>query len=357
MTSLIFSTKNILGQRKSASNHMLLSEIAQYLGGVLIGLDRDISGASTIEEATSADITFLANPKYRDKVQETSAGGIIVAEELGITIPQIIAKDPYLCFARAVNLIYPERPFTPGISPQAYVHPDAEVDETACIFPHVYIGQRAKISKRCVLYPGCFIGEGVSIGENTTVHPNVVVYDGCILGKECIMHAGVVIGSDGFGFAWDGKKHFKIPQKGIVIIGDYVEIGSNCTIDRAALTSTRIGSDVKMDNLVQIGHNVTIGDHTIIVAQSGVAGSASIGRSVILAAQSGVAGHISVGDGCTAAARAGVATDLPPGKIVSGFPAIDHRQWLRAQNVYKDLPGLVKRIRALERRLDGIDND
>lgn len=336
---------------------MLLSEIAQHLGGVLIGIDRDISGASTIEDATSADITFLANPKYRDKVKETSAGAIIVGEKLDISIPQIIAENPYLYFARAVSLIFPEKPVTPGISPQAYVHQDAAVDETACIFPHVYIAQGAEISKGCVLYPGCFIGDGACIGENTTLHPNVVVYDGCILGKECIVHAGVVIGSDGFGFVWDGEKHFKIPQKGIVIIGDHVEIGSNCTIDRAALTSTRIGSDVKMDNLVQIGHNVTIGDHTIIVAQSGVAGSARIGRSVILAAQSGVAGHISVGDGCTAAGRAGVASDLPPGKIVSGFPAIDHRQWLRAQNVYKDLPGLVKRIRALERRLDALDND
>jgi len=336
---------------------MLLSEIAKHLGGVLIGIDQDISGASTIEEATPSDITFLANPKYRDKVHETSAGAIISGEKLETDIPQIIAKDPYLCFARMVSLLYPEKPIIEGISEQAYVHPDAEVDENACIFPHVYIAQGATISGGCVIYPGCFIGEGASIGRNTTLHPNVVVYDRCILGRECIVHAGVVIGSDGFGFTWDGEKHFKIPQKGIVIIGDYVEIGSNCTIDRAALTSTRIGSDVKMDNLVQIGHNVTIGDHTIIVAQSGVAGSARIGTGVVLAAQSGVAGHISVGDGCTAAGRAGVTSDLPPGKIVSGFPAIDHRQWLRAQNVYKDLPELVKRIRALERRLDAIDSD
>ncbi len=336
---------------------MLLSEIARHLGGVLIGPDRDITGASTIEDAASADITFLANPKYREKVNETAAGGIIVGERLDIPIAQIIAENPYLGFARTVSLIYPDRPVTPGISPQAYVHPNASVDETACIFPHVYIGEGAEISKGCVLYPGCFIGEGARIGENTTLHPNVTVYDGCILGKGCIIHAGVVIGSDGFGFAWDGEKHFKIPQKGIVIIGDHVEIGSNCTIDRAALTSTRIGSDVKMDNLVQIGHNVTVGDHTIIVAQAGVAGSARIGKGVVLAAQSGVAGHISVGDGCTAAGRAGIASDLPPGKTVSGFPAIDPRQWLRAQNVYKDRPALVKRIRELERRLDALDND
>lgn len=336
---------------------MLLSELAQHLGGVLKGHDRDISGVSTLEEAKGSDITFLANPKYKDKVFDTSAGAIIVGEDLDIPLPQIIVGNPYLSFAGAVNLLYPEKQHAAGISEQAFVHRDAHVDETACIYPHVYIGQNARVTKDCIIYPGCFIGDNATIGEATTLHPNVVIYDGCILGSHCIIHAGVVIGSDGFGFVWDGEKHFKIPQKGVVIIGDHVEIGSNCTIDRAALTSTRIGSDVKMDNLVQIGHNVTIGDHTIIVAQSGVAGSAKIGRSVVLAAQSGVAGHITVGDGCTAAGRAGVASDLAPGKIVSGFPAMDHRQWLRAQKVYKDLPNLLKRVRDLERRLDALDSD
>lgn len=336
---------------------MLLSEIAHCLEGTLKGRDRDIAGASTIEEATGTDITFLANPKYKDKVLRTSAGAIITGEKLDTPASLIIVANPYLSFAGAVNLLYPEKQHAFGISDQAFVHPDAHLDESACIYPHAYIGEGAHISKECVIYPGCYIGDGAVIGENTTLNPNVVVYDGCKLGRECIIHAGVVIGSDGFGFVWDGEKHFKIPQKGIVIIGDHVEIGSNCTIDRAALTSTKIGSDVKMDNLVQIGHNVTIGDHTIIVAQSGVAGSARIGKSVILAAQSGVAGHISIGDGCTAAGRAGVASDLAPGKTVSGFPAMDHRQWLRAQKVYRDLPTLLKRVRDLERRLDALDND
>ena len=336
---------------------MLLSEIAQHLGGVLLGQDGDISGASTIEEAAKSDITFLATPKYKDKVQETLAGAIIVGEKLDTPVSQILVDNPYLRFASAINLLYPEKQHVSGISEHAFVHPDAHVDESACIYPHVYIGRNAHVSKECIIHPGCFIGDDVNIGEATTLYPNVVVYDGCVLGRQCTIHAGVVIGSDGFGFVWDGEKHFKIPQKGIVIIGDHVEIGSNCTIDRAALTSTRIGSDVKMDNLVQIGHNVTIGDHTIIVAQSGVAGSARIGKSVVLAAQSGVAGHINVGDGCTAAGRAGVAADLAPGKVVSGFPAMDHRQWLRAQKVYKDLPVLLKRVRDLERKLDALAKD
>jgi UDP-3-O-[3-hydroxymyristoyl] glucosamine N-acyltransferase len=336
---------------------MFLSEIAHHLGGTLLGEDRDISGASTLEEAASSDITFLSNPKYKDKVYNTAAGAVIVGEKLDITASQILVTNPYLGFAHAVNLLYPGKKHSPGISEMAFVHPDAHVDVSACIYPHVYIGEGANVSKGCVIFPGCFIGDGATIGEGTTLHPNVVVYDGCMLGTNCIIHSGVIIGSDGFGFVWDGEKHFKIPQKGIVIIGDHVEIGSNCTIDRAALTSTRIGSDVKMDNLVQIGHNVTIGDHTIIVAQSGVAGSARIGNSVVLAAQSGVAGHISVGDGCTAAGRAGIASNLPAGKVVSGFPAMDHRQWLRAQKVYKDLPNLLKRVRELERRISAIDKD
>lgn len=336
---------------------MFLSEIAQHLDGTLLGQDRDISGASTLEEASSSDITFLSNPKYKDRVHSTAAGAVIVGEKLDIPVSQILVNNPYLSFAHAVNLLYPGKQHSPGISEMAFVHPGAHVDASACIYPHVYIGEGANVSKGCVVFPGCFIGDSATIGDGTTLYPNVVVYDGCMLGKNCIIHSGAIIGSDGFGFVWDGEKHFKIPQKGIVIIGDHVEIGSNCTIDRAALTSTRIGSDVKMDNLVQIGHNVTIGNHTIIVAQSGVAGSARIGNSVVLAAQSGVAGHISVGDGCTAAGRAGIASDLPAGKVVSGFPAMDHRQWLRAQKVYKDLPNLLKRVRELERRIDALDKD
>ena len=167
----------------------------------------------------------------------------------------------------------------------------------------------------------------------------------------------MVIGSDGFGFAWDGQRHVKVPQKGVVVIGDHVEIGSNCTIDRAALTSTRIGSDVKMDNLVQIGHNVVVGDHTIIVAQAGISGSARIGTGVVLAGQCGVAGHVSIGDGVTAAARTGIATDIPPGKVISGFPSMDHSRWLRVQKVYRDLPELLKRVRDLERKVQDLARD
>jgi UDP-3-O-[3-hydroxymyristoyl] glucosamine N-acyltransferase len=336
---------------------MLLTEIARHISGTLKGQDRDISGASTIEEALPSDITFLANPKYRDKAGSSAAGGIIVGEEADLPMPQIITSNPYLSFAQVLDLLYPPKTHRPGVSAAAFVHPDAQVDPAAAVYPFACIGEKARVGKGCVILPGCVIGDEAVVEEYTTLYPNVVIYDRCRVGRHCIIHSGVVIGSDGFGFVWDGTRHFKIPQKGIVVIGDHVEIGSNCTIDRAALTSTRIGSDVKMDNLVQIGHNVVVGDHAIIVAQSGVAGSSRIGKSVTLAAQSGVGGHITIGDGCTAAARAGVVSDLPPGKVVSGFPAMDHMQWLRVQKVYKDLPQLLKRIRELERRLDSLEQD
>ncbi|HOS96768.1 MAG TPA: UDP-3-O-(3-hydroxymyristoyl)glucosamine N-acyltransferase [Deltaproteobacteria bacterium] len=336
---------------------MLLSRLTEILGGTLQGQDREITGASTLEEASATDISFLANPRYRDKAMATGAGAIIVQELLPRDIPQIRADNPYLWFARALALLYPDKPVQQGVSSMACVHPEARVHESACIHPHVYVGKGACVSEGCIVHPGCFIGDGASVGDHTVMHPNVVVYDGCMVGSHCILHAGVVIGSDGFGFAWDGKRHVKVPQKGIVIIGDHVEIGANCTIDRAALTSTRIGSGVKMDNLVQIGHNVVVGDHTILVAQTGISGSAHIGAGVVLAGQCGVAGHITIGDRVTAAARTGIATDVPAGKVIAGFPSMDHGHWLRVQAVYKTLPELLKRVRELERKVKDLATD
>ena len=334
---------------------MRLSEIATHVGGRLIGQDLEISGVSTIEEARGHEITFLSNPKYRDKALRCTAGAILVKEPLDADLPQVIVDNPYLAFAETLSLLYPPKRPAPGIHPQTHVESSAEVDPGAVVYPLTYIGKGARVARGVVIHPGCFIGEDTRIGEDTVLYPHVTLYDGCEIGARCIIHAGVVIGADGFGFAWDGVRHRKIPQIGRVIIGDEVELGANCTIDRAALTATVIGNDVKTDDMVQIGHNVTIGDHTIIVAQTGIAGSARIGKHCVLAGQCGVAGHITVGDGCTAASRAGITADLAPGKVVSGYPAMDHRQWLRAQNVFKDLPDLAKRIRDLERRLDEKD--
>ncbi|MRR35355.1 hypothetical protein EG829_11875 [bacterium] len=201
---------------------MLLSEIARHLGGVLRGDDRDISRASTIEEAASGDITFLSNPKYRDKAVACRADGIIVQEMLDIPLPQIVTPSPYLGFAKVVELLYPEKRHEPGISAAAFIHEGASIDPSATIYPFVYVGDKAVIAANCVIHPGCFIGDGASVGESTTLHPNVVIYDRCRIGSHCILHSGVVIGSDGFGFVWDGTSHVKIPQKGIVVVGDHV---------------------------------------------------------------------------------------------------------------------------------------
>jgi len=335
---------------------MLVSDIARYLGASFSGEDREITGVSTLDDAGRADITFLANPRYKKKVDSTSAGAIVLKEQLPAGhMSQIISENPYLAFAHVVKLLSPARGYKQGISGSAYVHPEAFIDKTATIYPLAYVGKKAKLGKGCVIYPHCYIGDDVAIGSDSILYPGAAIYDGCEIGKRCIIHAGVVIGSDGFGFVWDGERHFKVPQVGRVIVEDDVEIGSNCTIDRAALTTTRIGTDVKMDNLVQIGHNVTIGDHSIIVAQTGIAGSAHIGKAVTLAGQCGVAGHISVGDHCVCGARAGIAKDVPSGKVVSGYPAMDHKKWLRVQNVYKDLPEMLKMLNELEKRLEKIE--
>ncbi len=336
---------------------MLLSRITELLGGELRGRDREIRAASTLEEAKETDISFLANRKYREQARTTCAAAVIAREPVDTPASLILTNDPYLYFARVLGLLYPPRPVTPGVSGEAWVHPGAEVHPDACIHPLVYVGEGAHVGKGTVVYPGCYLGERVSIGEHSVLHPNVTVYGGCSIGSHCIIHAGVVIGSDGFGFAWDGQRHVKVPQVGSVIVGDHVEIGSNCTVDRAALTATRIGTGVKMDNLVQVGHNVVVGDHTIIVAQTGISGSARIGSHVVLAGQCGVAGHITVGDGVIAAARTGIASDVPAGKVISGFPSMDHARWLRVQKATKDLPELVKRVRELERRLMESDGD
>lgn len=330
---------------------MRLSRIIELLGGTLVGEDRDIQGASTLEDATEADVSFLSNPKYTEQAKKTRAGAVIAKAPFSCSSSLILTDNPYLYFARVLGLLHEPAGFSPGVSPHAWVHPEAEVHPLACIRPFVCVGEGAKIGEGTTVHPGCSIGEHVRIGSHTTLYPNVTVYSGCIIGSHCIVHAGAVIGSDGFGFAWDGTRHVKVPQVGVVIIGDHVEIGSNCTIDRAALKATRIGNGVKMDNLVQVGHNVVIGDHTIIVAQTGISGSARIGSNVVLAGQCGVAGHITIGDGVVAAARTGIESDVGPGKVISGFPYMDHARWLRVQKVYKDLPELLKRVRELERRV------
>jgi UDP-3-O-[3-hydroxymyristoyl] glucosamine N-acyltransferase len=334
---------------------MLLSRISEAINGVLKGNDVEITGVSSLNEAGAEQISFLSNPKYTQMALTTKAGAIIVSSLIDKDIPQVLVANPYLGFAHVLKLLYPQKTHKPGVSKMAFVADNAIIGEGSTVFPNVYVGGNSEIGKNCVIYPSCYIGDGCRILDGCTLNPNVVVYDGCMIGRECIIHSGVIIGGDGFGFVWDGEKHLKIPQKGIVRIGDFVEIGANCTIDRAALTETVIGNGVKIDDMVHIAHNVTVGDHSIIVAQSGIAGSSTLGKHVTIAGQCGVVGHVSIGDGSVVASKSGVHSDLKPGSIVSGAPAIDHKRWLRVQAVVKNLPELLKRVQELERRFDAKD--
>ncbi|MDI6616007.1 MAG: UDP-3-O-(3-hydroxymyristoyl)glucosamine N-acyltransferase, partial [Syntrophaceae bacterium] len=271
-----------------------LREIARHVGGSVVG-DPDVfvSHVQGIDEAGEGDLTFIANPKYRDRLETTRASAILVSP--GVTSPGknlIVTDDPYSAMAKTLALLYPDETPPPGISTRAFVESDAEIGEEVTLYPGVYIGRRARIGRGVRLYPGVVVGDDASVGDGSTLYPNVVVYKNCAIGKRVILHGGVIVGADGFGFANPGADNRKVPQVGIVQIDDDVEIGANTTIDRGTLGKTWIQKGVKIDNLVQIGHNVVIGENSIIVAQVGISGSTKLGESVILGGQVGVVGHI-----------------------------------------------------------------
>ena len=334
-----------------------LGELAEFLGGVVVGDGTTvITGVKGIEEARPGDITFLANPKYAKFLETTAASAIIVAPDVDTgPKPHITIDNPYLAFARVVTLFSVGQRDYFGVSPQAFVHPDARVHPECAVYPFVYVGKGAEVGRRAVLYPGVYLGDGAFVGEESVLYPNVTVMDRCIIMNRVIVHGGTVIGADGFGFAHEGDKQVKFPQIGIVVIEDDVEIGSNCSIDRAALGETRIHLGVKMDNLIQIGHNVVVEEDSILVAQVGISGSSHIGKKVILAGQAGLVGHITVGDGAIVTAKTGVYKDIPPGEVMSGYPMIPHKKWLRAMPVVARLPEIKKEIDALKKKIEELE--
>lgn len=336
---------------------MRLREIAEKVGGQIVGDgDVEIHSTAPINEAGPGQITFVANPRYASKLRDTKASAVIVSPDLDIKKESghsfLIAANPYLTFARTMSLLYPRRRGEPGVSPSAHLSPGAVMGKDVVIHPLVYIGKGAVIGDRVELYPGVHIGEGCTVGEDTVIYANASVYSRCRIGKRVIIHSGVVIGSDGFGFAQDGTRHLKIPQEGIVEIEDDVEIGANTTIDRATMGKTLIKRGTKIDNLVQIAHNVVIGEDCIIIAQVGISGSTQIGNNVILAGQVGVVGHIVIGDNVMVGAQSGVVRDVPANNAVSGSPAFPHREWLKAVASFQFLPDLRRRLAALERRIE-----
>ncbi|NOT33958.1 MAG: UDP-3-O-(3-hydroxymyristoyl)glucosamine N-acyltransferase [Candidatus Eisenbacteria bacterium] len=338
--------------------HRTLAELAAELGGEVVGDGsieiRDVAG---IKEAEPGDITFLANSRYDAYLDETRASAVIcVAGTRSAGKPLLLVANPYLAYQRLVRIFRPhEDQQAKGVHVSAVVAPDVVLGADVSIGPHCIVDAGAVLGARVTLMGGCVVGPRVTIGDETLLWPHVVVREDCRIGARCIFHPGVVIGSDGFGFALDGGRYHKVPQVGNVVIGDDVEIGANSTVDRATTHSTMIGNGTKIDNLVQIGHNVVIGEHGIVVAQVGISGSTVLGDYVTVAGQAGIAGHLTIGKGAVVAGKSGVTQSVPAGATVSGYPAISHSAWKRIAALLQRLPLLFQRARALEERVEKLE--
>jgi len=328
---------------------MKLSDIASTLGARLENgsPDTEITGVAGIEEAGSGQITFVANPKYAAAAKITTASAVIVAEDFpAIPSAMLRSKNPYLAFAHALELFYQPPRYAPGIHPTAVIHPSATVGQNAHLGPYVVIDEKVEVGANAVLLAHVVIYRGVKIGDNFFAHAHAVVREGCRLGNNVILQNGVVIGGDGFGFAKDDAGRWqKIVQSGPAILDDDVEVQANACVDRASVGRTHVASGAKIDNLVQVGHGSSVGENALLCAQVGLAGSTHVGKNVILAGQVGVAGHCKIGDGAIATAQSGIPSDVAPGAVVSGYPAVDHKLWLKYSALLSRLPEIAKAVR------------
>jgi UDP-3-O-[3-hydroxymyristoyl] glucosamine N-acyltransferase len=337
---------------------MKLGEIAQRLGAELVaGGDAgecEIRGVAGIEEAGPGQITFVANPKYAAAAKTTRATAVIVAPDFPqIPAAMLRSSNPYLAFAQAIELFYQSPKYAPGVHPTAVIDPAAKIGREAHIGAYVVIDGDVEIGDDCVLLPHVVIYRGARIGHRFFAHAHAVVREFCRIGDDVILQNGAVIGADGFGFAKDNRgKWYKMVQSGPTVLEAEVEVQANACVDRATVGETRVGAGTKIDNLVQIGHACAIGENTMICSQVGLAGSTEVGRNVILAGQVGVAGHCRIGDGAIATAQSGIPNDVEPGKMVSGYPAIENKQWLRCAAVYNRLPELAKAVRSATANID-----
>lgn len=333
-----------------------LSELASLVGGRVVGdKNVEIQRVASIDEAAAGDITFLTSPRYQTYLQSCKASAIIIGNH--VTVPShgknnfLLVDQPYLAFAKILDVLTPKPHFDCQISPDSSIGDSAVLGENVTVFPHVYVGQGVKVGRGTVLFPSVFLGDGVVVGEDCILYPQVTVREGCRLGHRVMLHAGVVIGSDGFGFAEEGGARRKIPQVGTVEVGDDVEIGANTTVDRATLGRTIIGRGAKIDNLVQIAHNVVVGENSVIVAQAGIAGSTRIGKEVIVAGQVGIVNHIEIGDRARIGPQSGIAQSVPPGAVLSGaIVAAPHKDWIKVMVLLPRLPKLWNTVRHLERK-------
>jgi UDP-3-O-[3-hydroxymyristoyl] glucosamine N-acyltransferase len=336
-----------------------LSELANHVGGRVIGDGSVvIYKVAPIDEALPGEITFLANPRYQKYLSQCRASAVIVGRDVvgsgaqTAEVSYLEASDPYLAFAKILQLFRPAPQYSGAKSPHAYIDSTAVVAEGVTIFPHVFVGPRSRVGRGTVLFPGVFLGDEVEIGAGCVLHANVAVREGCRIGDRVVLHAGVVVGSDGFGYAGGGAARVKIPQAGVVVIEDDVEIGANTTVDRATLGKTVIGRGAKIDNLVQIAHNVVVGEYSVVAAQAGIAGSTRLGKNVTLAGQVGVVNHIEIGDGAMIGPQSGIPKSVAPGAVLSGgIAAAPHHEWLKVMTLLPQLPTLWSAVRRLEKQM------
>lgn len=336
-----------------------LGQLAELLGaGVAGDPGTQIKGVATIESAGPGEITFLANLKYAPKIKATKASAIIASEPIqGITASTLVSKNPYYDFARALELYYqPPKP-APGIHPTTAIARSAIIGANASIGAYAVVGEDTRIGANAVIYPHAVIYPGCAIGDDFTAHSHVSVREYCRIGNRVTLHNGVVIGGDGFGFAKDNDgRQYKIVQSGITVLEDDVEVQTLTSIDRATLGETRVKRGAKIDSLCQIGHACVVGEDNIVCAQTGLAGSTVLEKNVIMAGQTGSAGHLTVHKNAIVWAQSGLGHDVPEGAIVSGSPAFDSRDWLRATSAFTRLPELLRTVRALERRVAELEN-
>ncbi|GHT27804.1 UDP-3-O-acylglucosamine N-acyltransferase [Bacteroidia bacterium] len=337
-------------------------QIASVLNGAVEGNpDVKAKSFSKIDEGKPGTLTFLANPKYEHFIYQTDASIVLVNNDFTPTAPirATLVKVPnaYAALAVLLNFVDEAKKKKEGIASTAFIHPSATIGEQCYIGHFAYIGENTRVGDNCKIYPHAYIGDQVMVGNNTTLFPHVTIYDECVIGNSCILHAGSVVGSDGFGFAPEDGKYNKIPQLGNVIIEDDVEIGANTTIDRAVMDSTIIHQGVKLDNLVQIAHNVEVGEHTVMASQTGISGSVKVGKHCKFGGQAGLAGHIQIGDNVSIGAQSGVISSIKEGRTVLGTPSIDSKSFMRSSVIFSRLPDMYRTLGQLQKEIEQLKKE
>ncbi len=341
----------------SAAPAVPLSEIAAAVGGRMVGAETTIASVSSLDEARAGDLAYVDGDRFIQAARASQASAFLVGRPIPeISRPQVVVADPRYAFVCIVERFFTSRRRPRGIASEVVRGADVEIGPDVSIWPSVTLGDRVKLGARVTLYPGVFVGDDAVVGDDSILYPNVTVREGCVVGRRVIIHSGAVLGSDGFGYVQHEGRHHKIPQLGGVLVEDDVELGANVTVDRAAFGRTVIGRGTKVDNLVQIGHNVTIGPDSILVAQVGIAGSTRLGSHVVVGGQAGLADHLQIGDRVMIAAQAGVSRSLTDGQVVSGTPAMAHDLSLRVHALIQRLPELRQQLRELAERVRALES-